>query len=301
MLTCFSLLTSMRYLGDKRPVVNISVGGKPVKALLDTGSAVTLCNSSLLKQLKEHSTRQRKKNLDLRAATGAPLCIRDIRKAEVHLNGHHTPTEIIFVDNLQVQCILGMDYLNQAGIIIDAGERKLLFKKPSKKQNRSEITNSFLICTEQDMTIHPMQESKVVFRTPDNFKGKGFVCSHPQLNEDLAVMEGVIDSNGLDKCAVVVLNISQQIVQLPKKAPLAQLERCPENNCKSVNEVFTVKDNTTKLTDISHIKNIDLTHVPSQYLNSYKSLLTNFADVFSKHYLDVGPVSYTHLTLPTKA
>ena len=73
-----------------------------------------------------------------------------------------------------------------------------------------------------------------------------------------------------------------------KKAPLAQLERCPENNCKSVNEVFTVKDNTTKLTDISHIRNIDLTHVPSQYLNSYKSLLTNFADVFSKHDLDVG-------------
>ena len=81
-------------------------GGKTVKALLDTGSAVTLCNSDLLKQLKEHSTRQRKKNLDLRAATGAPLCIRDIRKAEVHLNGHHTPTEIIFVDNLQVQCCL---------------------------------------------------------------------------------------------------------------------------------------------------------------------------------------------------
>ena len=174
MLTCFSLLTSMRYLGDKRPVVNISVGGKTVKALLDTGSAVTLCNSSLLKPLKEHSTRQVKRNLDLRAATGAPLCIRDIRRAEVHLNGHHTPTEIIFVDNLQVQRILGMAYLNQAGIIIDAGERKRLFKNPRNKNNRSEQNNSFLICTDQDITIHPMQESKVVFKTPDHFTGKGF-------------------------------------------------------------------------------------------------------------------------------
>ena len=147
MLTCFSLLTSMRYSGDKRPIVNISVGGKIVKALLDTGSAVTLCNSELLKPLNELSIRQMKRNLDLRAANGEPLCIRDIRKAEVHLNGHQTPTEIIFVDNLQVPCILGMDYLNQAGILIDAGERKLLFKNPRNKQNRSENNNSFLIST----------------------------------------------------------------------------------------------------------------------------------------------------------
>ena len=114
-----------------------------MKALLDTGSAVTMCNSQLLKPLKGISTRQMKQNLDLRAANGEPLCIRDIRKAEVHLNGHQTPTEIIFVDNLQVPCILGMDYLNQAGILIDAGERRLLFKTPKNTYNRSEKSNSF--------------------------------------------------------------------------------------------------------------------------------------------------------------
>ena len=156
-------------------MVNISVGGKLVRALLDTGSAVSLCNSDLLRQLKEHWIRQQKTNLDLRAANGEPLCIRDIRKAEVHLKGHQTPTEIIFVDHLQVPCILGMDYLNQAGILIDAGERKLLFKTPGNKQNRSEKnnSNSFLISTDHDVTIQPMQECKIVFNTPDKFAGKG--------------------------------------------------------------------------------------------------------------------------------
>ena len=80
----------------------------------------------------------KKLNLDLRAANGESLRIRDIRRAEVHLNGHYTPTEMIFVDHLQVSCILGMDYLNQAGIMIDAGERKLIFKNNGNKQNRSE-------------------------------------------------------------------------------------------------------------------------------------------------------------------
>ena len=123
------------------------------------------------------------------------------------------------------------------------------------------------------MTIQPMQESKIIFNTPPNFMGKGLVSSHPQLNKDLTVMDGVIDSNGLDKCAVVVLNISQQTIQLPKKAPLAQLLKCAENTCKPVSEVFTILDKKAKLTDVSHLRNIDLTHVPSKYLGNYKACL----------------------------
>ena len=84
------------------------------------------------------------------------------------------------------------------------------------------------------------------------------------------------------------MNISQQTILLPKKAPLAQLLKCAENTCKPVSEVFTILNNKATLTDISHLKNIDLTHVPSKYLDKYKTLLTNFADVFSKHDLDVG-------------
>ena len=171
-------------------MVNISVGGKTVRALLDTGSAVSLCNSDLLRHLKEQTTRQKKLNLDLRAANGDSLRIRDIRRAEVHLNGHYTPTEMIFVDQLQVPCILGMDYLSRAGIMIDAGERKLIFKNNGNEQNRSEKikSNSFLITTDHDVTIHPMQESKIIFNTPHNFTGKGLVSSHPQLNKDLTVI-----------------------------------------------------------------------------------------------------------------
>ena len=149
-----------------------------MRALLDTGSAVSLCNSDLLRHLKEQTSRQKKLNLDLRAANGDSLRIRDIRRAEVHLNGHYTPTEMIFVDQLQVPCILGMDYLNRAGIMIDAGERKLIFKNNGNEQNRSEKikSNSFLISTDHDVTIQPMQESKIIFNTPHNFTGKGLVC-----------------------------------------------------------------------------------------------------------------------------
>ena len=127
-----------------------------------------------------------------------------------------------------------------------------------------------------------MQESKIIFNTPHKFTGKGLVSSHPQLNKDLTVMDGVIDSNGLDKCAVVVLNISQQAVQIPKKAPLAQLLKCAENTCKPVSEVFTILNNKARLMDVSHLRNIDLTHVPSKYLNDYKTLLTKLCRCFQQ-------------------
>ena len=93
-----------------RPMVNISVGGRTVRALLDTGSAVSLCNSELLKHLKDETSRQKKSNFDLRSANGDSLRIRDIRRAKVHLNGRYTPTEMIFVDHLQVPCILAVSY-----------------------------------------------------------------------------------------------------------------------------------------------------------------------------------------------
>ena len=118
----------MTYSGEKRPIVNISVGGAIIKALLDTGSAVSIFNSQLLKTLGPRSRRVQNKQLDLRAANGQSLSVRDHRLADITLNNRTTPTEMIFVDNLQVPCILGMDYLQKAGIIIDAGERKLLFK-----------------------------------------------------------------------------------------------------------------------------------------------------------------------------
>ena len=40
--------------------------------------------------------------------------------------------------------------------------------------------------------------------------------------------------------------------------------------------------------DTSHVEKVDLSHVPDSFVNSYKALLRKYADVFSKHDLDVG-------------
>ena len=131
-----------------------------------------------------------RKHLDLRAANGECLSARDHRLADISLNNRITPTEMIFVDNLQVPCILGMDYLQKAGIMIDAGERKLLFKpSPHAPKNRSDKQSNFYVSSETDTTIQPMEECKITFPTPSNFSGKGLISAHPQLKSELELME----------------------------------------------------------------------------------------------------------------
>ena len=268
------------------------MGNKQIRALIDTGSAVTLCSSSLLSGLRESTTRLHKKPMDLRAANGLPLHISDYRTAKVVLNSRSTLTDVFFVDDLQVPCILGMDFLHKAGILIDAGKQRLLFRPrhpPTSSSNRPRTSKTtFLVDTDQDITIKPLEETKVIFDTPSGFIGKGIISSHPQLNEHLTVMDGLVDSNNLSKCAAIVLNTAPFPVLLSKKSPLASIERVRNQACKKISEVYQISHGKTQLTDISHLSKIDLSHIPTQYLAKYKSLLCEFASIFSKHDLDVG-------------
>ena len=136
-----------------------------VPALLDTGSSVTLCNSELLPKLKEYTNRLPKRKLDLRSANGDLLRIQDHRQGMIVLNNRHTSTDIVFINNLQVPCILGMDYLQAAGIVIDTGAKRLHFKPAYTDQPYDNAFN-ISIKTDQDITLQPMEETKIIFNTP---------------------------------------------------------------------------------------------------------------------------------------
>ena len=124
--------------------------------------------------------------------------------------------DIVFINNLQVPCILGMDYLQAAGIVIDAGAKSLHFKPAYTDQPYDNAFN-ISIKTDQDITLQPMEETKIIFNTPTKLKGKAYICSHPQLPENLNVMDGVIASNNMEKCAAVILNSSSSPYFSPKQ------------------------------------------------------------------------------------
>ena len=103
-------------------------------------------------------------------------------------------------------------------------------------------------------------------------------------------MAGVIASHGYDNCAAVVLNTSHLPITLTKASPLANLTPCSQASCSSVSSVLSVTKGKPVLKDISHLWEIDLQHVPPAYLPDCKVLLAEFADIFSKHYLDIDQI-----------
>ena len=88
----------------------------------------------------------------------------------------------------------------------------------------------------------------------------------------------------------MVINKGNRHVKLERNSLLGELHFYPDSSFRDYHEVFSISRNATRpeLRDVSHIKQINLSHVPELFRCRYQTLLNNYADVFSKHDLDVG-------------
>ena len=89
-------------------------------------------------------------------------------------------------------------------------------------------------------------------------------------------------SHGLSRCAAIVLNTSSSPILLGRNSPLAIINLVRADSCRPVSEVFQVHHGRTRLTDTSHLKQIDLSHIPDHYRPKYHSLLHEFVDKLLK-------------------
>ena len=78
--------------------------------------------------------------------------------------------------------------------------------------------------------------------------------------------------------------------KLERNTPLGELHFYPDSSFRDYHEVFSISSKETKpfLRDVSHVKQVNLSHLPETFRGRYQVLLNNYADVFSKHDLDVG-------------
>jgi hypothetical protein len=94
----------------KRIEVECSINGKPVKCLLDTGSDTTLIKSSAVSKIRaEIVSNEPVKLLLADSSTLEPLGQVEI---EIIIGGKAIKKKVPVVNNLQYDCILGLDVLN---------------------------------------------------------------------------------------------------------------------------------------------------------------------------------------------
>ena len=309
-MTCLTALsTCIRPTITTRPTAQIAIGKTKLMALFDTGSAVTLCDSSIKVSLSANPQEIPLNTLpQLHSANGGPLAVTSAIMLNITLPNHRSYRHpVIFVENLQVPCILGMDFMRKARVLIDTANGKIRLakdeedirlpghRKPTTAPATSP-TDTILSCS-QDVTIQPMEEAKVTCTTDQPFT-TALCTSLEMLDPNCHVMDGVIASIiGKPRvCNVVAINHGHTPIFIPKSTPIATFTPLSPHEFSPVSEVFNINHGEVTMTNIDHVKTISLDHLPEIYRPRYKSLLYSFADVFSRHDQDVGHCK----TLPHK-
>ena len=215
----------------------------------------------------------------------------DVRTVPISIKpGQSSSQQVYFVRNLQVPAIIGMDYMSSNHLIIDTNRLKIHFPDPSAFPD-NDTDYSVNVVSKKEVTIAPMEEAKVPFDIPMNlpFLDKYYFSAENSMPyEELLCLDGVVGRNN-SIGSTLVINKGNRHIKIEKNTPLGQIHYYPDSSFRAYHEVFSVsKDNQPVLRDVSHVNNINLSHVPELYRSRYQSLLIKYADVFSKHDLDVG-------------
>ena len=187
------------------------------------------------------------------------------------------------MQGLQIPCILEMDFMRKARIIIDTQAGKIKVEPPlpgSFKHNPAR-----LLRVKRETSNKPLEEIQVIGECDVSFETP-LVSSnnHPQIH----LMDGLIDSKNSKECPVILLNPSLETVNVPRGTIVGNLTPIDASDFAPIEQVLQINSVTSQLTDISHLSNIKLNHLPSSYKAKYENLIRSYSDIFSKHDLGVG-------------
>ena len=156
---------------------------------MDTGSTVTLIDSKLKKDiLGKGSNLACGPILKLCGADGKELQNDGCYSIQITINSTSFWHNVIFIKNLQVTCIVGMDFLSKAGISIDTATNKIRLGKSKLAKG---IT--FSVYPIQNITLPAKSETLVTLAAPKAFN-QGLVEGSLQLPDNVMLMEGVVTS-----------------------------------------------------------------------------------------------------------
>ena len=115
------------------PITNVTINEFKLSALFDTGSSFTLINSNLKRHIVNTHTPAIKGNpIKLCASNGQILNSKGTYLLNIQFAKHYFQTAVQFIDNLQLPCIIGMDFMSKANINICAASKRIKIGAPTR-------------------------------------------------------------------------------------------------------------------------------------------------------------------------
>ena len=126
----------------ERPITTVTINDLKLSALFDTGSSFTLINSNLKRHIINGNTPNAKGNpIKLCAANGQILNSKGTYVLDIKFSNHSFQTAVQFIDNLQLPCIIGMDFMSKANISICASSKRIKIGSPIKSHTMPIISS----------------------------------------------------------------------------------------------------------------------------------------------------------------
>lgn len=135
------------------PSVNIELGGKVVlNSLLDTGSTVNLMRKEVYEELKTKGKVRHFSESQVKCvtATNENMTIYGECEVSLKINNKSWYVQFLIVNELTWKVILGVNFIEKTGMVINISERKIYFKfKPSERIEMSNQVNSVTVLTKK--------------------------------------------------------------------------------------------------------------------------------------------------------
>ena len=230
----------------------------------------------------------------LRAANGGKLPISRFMRVKINLGGKQLHHPVLFIKGLQVPCILGMDFMSRARVIIDTQKQKIPMEEVPyfRAEDNPVLTNRMTdIVLGKDHTDPPLSESKVICTVDSPFE-HGLIS--PLELGSCYIMDGVVKlihdkEKNPRECCAFILNSTHEPLHLTKDTVIGKFEGLEKQSFQPIETVLQIhKDHKVQLAHISHLAQVKLDHFPLSVKGKYQTLVREYADIFSRHDLDVG-------------
>lgn len=281
-LTLFSMVGSER-VSDPRPFVAATVNGKEMKALVDTGSEVTVIDSKSFMALNGSPVVQPIK-CPLVGANGAKIEV--LGKTNLTISATNCPSslvEVLVVKHLGSKLILGSDFLGQHSVMVDV-KRKILCEINSPGRASPNLTP---VCSMEKKSVPPDHEASIRIDTH---------CPNTlfMFTSEKGFLPAVVKSDEQGYCKVVYQNGSILPRDVCRKEfvgycrPIDETDLLKDISWKGSKNCFTLSKSTVDMQKEEVCRQVELNHLPNQLQKQYKDVLIEFPDIFSLNPNDIG-------------
>ena len=227
------------------------IGAVGVDFVIDTGAAVSLVRRDVWEQIVKGDCTlvlEQWAGRRLVGVNGAPLSVSGCKKVDIFLNGMPFKVMCVVTDDIMVEAILGLDFVNAHNGIIDCGSKRLTFPSrnisvPLQMQSCPLQQNPIGLIVKEKIVIPAASEVELMvdLATPVA-KGTWVVAGNTSARHGVMVAHAVVCPNA-KPVPVRVVNPREEIVVLKKGTEIAHmelLEQDPVIEISTVAEKFNI-------------------------------------------------------------